>query len=252
MQVIATAAQLYEGKTADPDRKAQLHYFEETLKTHLQGTSGVRPQWRSTSKEMTRAITHQMVRQRIAVYVQESLRFAVKSEDELFDNVAYQPGTAIEIPTSLKALPEEDHARQVYMRAIRQMANAYTTLVEHGIPAEDARHLLPHATKTRIIYGTSLRHFLDTLGNRLCTQAQFQWRELASKMLEALDTQTPTEDQDDWAAITQRAKPTCFATGHCPFQAGFDRNCTIRERMDTGRQHEVEDAEWMLDPNAAR
>jgi hypothetical protein len=45
-------------------------------------------------------------------------------------------------------------------------------------------------------------------------------------------------------------RPVCFAMGRCPFQADFDRGCTIRERMDSGRANEVKTEEWLADPTA--
>jgi hypothetical protein len=38
--------------------------------------------------------------------------------------------------------------------------------------------------------------------------------------------------------------------GRCPFQADFDRGCTIRERMDNEQAHLVRTDEWLADPTA--
>jgi flavin-dependent thymidylate synthase len=245
LNAVARAAMLYEGKLHDPTPEDQQQYFHETMKTHLKAPLEF-VHMMFLIEGITRALTHQMVRQRTAVYVQESLRFAVKNPDEL----TTERGT--EVPPSIAELPKGDFRRQLYFETINITAENYAQLIANGIPAEDARHLLPHATKTRIIYGTDLRHFIDTLGNRLCTQAQYQWRELAAAMIDALLKQAPLHDAWAWRIITDRIKPICFAAGKCPFHASFDRNCTIRERMDSGRAHEVRTEEWMYDPAAAR
>jgi hypothetical protein len=45
-------------------------------------------------------------------------------------------------------------------------------------------------------------------------------------------------------------RPICFAMGKCPFQADFDRGCTIRERADNDRFDEIRTEEWAMDPKA--
>lgn len=189
---------------------------------------------------VTRAFTHQMVRQRTAVYAQESMRFAVK------EGIDARPGVQI----------AGDRSRlRVWEGGIRAVWEAYLNLVANGVPAEEARGLLPHDTLTRLNYKTNLRNLVDHLGNRLCTQAQFEWRLVAAEMRRAIGVYSPWAGFDggwqyEFIADSDLFRPVCFAVGRCPFQADFDRGCTIRERMDTGRQDEVRDEEWMNDPTA--
>jgi hypothetical protein len=57
--------------------------------------------------------------------------------------------------------------------------------------------------------------------------------------------------------------PVCYQLGHCPFQADFDRGCTIRprvesfaakgvpsERWETSEIHPIKREEWLADPKA--
>lgn len=198
---------------------------------------------------VTRAFTHQLVRQRTAVYAQESLRFAVITD--LADKVDYPP--------SIKP-GSEDAA--IWDRAIAEIHEAYAALVDGFVPAEDARGLLPHAVTTRVHYKTNLRNLLDHVGNRLCTQAQYEWRLVIAQLVESLHMYDPPVPHDllspsyrwQWTLIATSDvfKPVCYSMGKCPFKASFDRGCTIRERVDRGAFDEIDDAEWKLDPAAGR
>jgi flavin-dependent thymidylate synthase len=201
-------------------------------------------------ENVTRAFTHQMVRQRTAVYAQESMRFAVK------EDIAARPGPLI---------GANRDARRLWNAHMKVTWEAYKALIANGVPAEEARGLLPHDTLTRLNYKTNLRNLVDHLGNRLCTQAQFEWRLVGAQIVQAIRDYTPPSPPPRTYAEQKRGgnawqfqfiseqplfRPVCYAMGKCPFQADFDRGCTIRERMDSGRPDEVEPQEWLADPTA--
>jgi thymidylate synthase ThyX len=190
-------------------------------------------------ENVTRAFTHQMVRQRTAVYAQESLRFAVK------EDIAARPGPIV---NSNKA------AHRVWNETIESIWSAYKWLIENGVPAEEVRGLLPHDTLTRLNYKTNLRNLAEHLGNRLCTQAQFEWRLVGAQIRKAILEYRPPNLNHIWQfesiANSEIFRPVCFAMGRCPFKADFDRGCTIRERMDSDRADEVKVEEWLMDPRA--
>lgn len=252
---LAAACMMYEGRVirdldeiTDDERR---HYFAESFRTHLKAP------WEFVDlhfmiEGVTRAFTHQMVRQRTAVFAQESMRFAVKHK------IAARPGplTASQKDTS-----------ELWDVAVEKVWEVYNALIGAGVPAEEARGLLPHDTLTRLHYKTNLRNLADHLGNRLCTQAQFEWKLVAADLFKAVsgyrgqvmeygvDSERGlSEETDAWQwreiATSPIFRPVCFAAGKCPFQAGFDRGCTIRERVEAGRFDEIDDAEWMLDPKA--
>jgi flavin-dependent thymidylate synthase len=195
---------------------------------------------------VTRSFTHQMVRQRTAVYGQESMRFAVKGN--LSDE--------IDLPPTMR---DKSQQADLWRETIAKIEEAYNSLVANGIPAEDARGLLPHATRTRLHYKTNLRNILDTMGNRLCTQAQFEWRMVVAGIVEAIrDFSSPHYEYErsdgwQWRLIADGTfKPVCYTLGHCPFQGDIDRPCSIRERVQEGKFDEIDPREWLLDVNAAR
>jgi flavin-dependent thymidylate synthase len=225
------------------------------LNTPLEGV-----QLKFMIEAVTRSFTHQMVRQRVgAYYVQESLRFAVKR------------GLASEValPPSLWAEPEEGPGK-IWSDTVEAISAAYNALVDAGIPAEDARGLLPHATTTRIIYTTNLRALFELAGNRLCTQAQFEWRAVFIGIIRAIreyrgarysiqigekpGLATSKIDRWQWQMIAEPKAytftPICYRLGHCAFMSHLDRGCTIRERVNNGQFDDIEPMEWIASPMA--
>ena len=206
---------------------------------------------------VTRSITHQMVRSRASFFAQESLRFAVP-EGNWADEIP--------VPPSLhQAVKEEAAYREeswvtriatpgmltldIWKDAMINAQNAYEGLIAAGVPAEEARGVLPHDMPTRIHWVMDLRTLLAEAGKRTCTQAQFPWRVIFAGMAKALrewgreqDARWGTEDvfhlpierQDGWqfALIADRLRPVCYQTGSCGFMAKFDRSCKIRERVE--------------------
>lgn len=253
---IAAACRMYEGKATkdlrDITDNERRHYFEQSIATHLKAP------WEFVDlhffiEGVTRSFTHQMVRQRTAVYAQESMRFAVK------ENMSQE----VALPPSLIGKPADDEQVLMYRKAIDGVQDAYNALVNNGVPAEDARHLLPHATTTRLNYKTNLRGLVEHAGNRLCTQAQFEWRLVLSEVVKAIRDfnpgatfyETAEYRSHKWQykliANSELFRPVCFSRGSCPFKATFDRGCTIRDRVDEGKFDLIKAEEWLMDPAAA-
>src|SRR5580765_740390 len=148
---VAAAFRMYAGKPtysmshiSDDER---LWAWEESLKTHLKAP------WEFIDlhffiEGVTRAFTHQIVRQRTAVYAQESLRFAVK--EGMAKEIAYPP-----------AILNNEQARNFWQQTVEGIEQAYNALISMGIPAEDARGLLPHCTTTRLNYKTNFRGLIE-------------------------------------------------------------------------------------------
>jgi thymidylate synthase ThyX len=190
-------------------------------------------------------------------FAQESMRFAVV--EDLAERVALPPSVS----------QHDDRGVEVVWRhAVQDLSQAYTVLVNNGVPAEDARGLLPHATQTRIMVRCDYRNLLKTAGDRLCTQAQFVWRNVFAQMMDRIKNypyynpmvvRELDEPSGKWLEhpvgellVDGVFAPVCYGLGHCPFTADFDRRCTIRERVQRGAFHEINPAEWLLDPTAAR
>lgn len=232
--VIAAGSMMYEGKVArdlkdvtDADR---VHYFEQITKTHLKAPFEL-VDFHFMIEGVTRSFTHQMVRQRTAVFMQESLRFAVKENLD-----AETP-----LPPSLAGAPDDDPKVRLWRKGINSVQDIYEALVSAGIPAEDARGLLPHQTTTRLHYKTNLRNLQEHAGMRLCTQAQFEWRNVWLQIVDAIRNYNPYPranvqeyERVSWQFdhLAGLFRPVCYLTGKCEFKASFDRSCSIRSRVD--------------------
>ena len=143
---------------------------------------------------ISRACSHQLVRHRLASYSQQSQRYVTFTGDT-FPQV---------VPESIAAHPER---QAVFAAAMQACATAYKSLVEAGVPAEDARFVLPNAAETKIIVtmnARELRHFFEL---RCCERAQWEIRAMAIEMLRLVKPLAPTLFAD--------AGPGCVA-GACP------------------------------------
>lgn len=264
---IAGAAKLYKGQVvrdlAEVTDEERLDFFEQIQKTHLKAPFEF-VQFHFLIEGVTRGFTHQMVRQRTATYVQESMRFAVKEDmpvglppslagtkaarnvDDRFDAANAKGG-----PRS----PE--YQRVLWEDALDKVQDTYDILVNSGMPAEDARGLLPTNVLTRLHYRTDLRALLEHGGNRLCTQAQFEWRLVFAKIVEAirnyeggyshtLPNGDVKQNGSGWQlrAIADMFRPICYLTGKCEFRSSFDRPCSIRDRVDAFAERGVPSSEW--------
>ena len=252
---IAAACRMYKGiptySLADITDEERRDYWKQVQKTELQAPLEfvkIHVFWEGVD----RAQTHQAVRQRTAVYAQESLRFAVK--EDLRASCSRPP--SLGDPSRSHSLRND--LNDVWDGALEKIQEAYNFLIANGVPAEDARGLLPHATLTRYNYCTDLRNLAAEAGRRLCTQAQFHWRAAWVSLKEAVRRYgyiVPDNDTDDWTptdnywqfeliADSQFFKPVCYQLGHCGFKAEFDRGCTIRTRVDALESRGVPSARW--------
>lgn len=283
---IAAACKMYRGEVvrdlADVTDAERLEYFQQVQRTKLKAPFEF-VKFHFMIEGVTRAFTHQMVRQRTAAYAQESLRFAVKEDMP----IGLPPSIAsVGDDWGYEGQSKESRMKEVWEETIDAVQARYDKLIDLGMPAEDARGLLPHNVLTRLHYTTDLRALLDHAGNRLCTQAQFEWRIVFARIIEAIrNVHTGGWSEANGTTKAYRTnvlldafKPVCFQTGKCEFKANFDRHCNIRERVDHNEEarrpssewdqdlvfHQdgcnqpevlveaIKPGEWLLDPGAAR
>lgn len=141
---------------------------------------------------VSRVLTHQLVRHRIASYSQQSQRY-VKEHD--FETIL--PGTIAKNP----------EAKEKFTKLMVEIQDLYNEFTEMGIPAEDARYILPNAAETKIVCTFNARSLLNFFSLRCCTRAQWEIRMLANKMLEECKKVAPI--------IFENAGPTCISQGVC-------------------------------------
>ena len=118
---------------------------------------------------ISRVTSHQLVRHRIASFSQQSQRYG--SHSERFAAV---------VPESIKGTPE---LRERFESQLQSLHQLYAEMVEAGVPAEDARYILPNATQTNIIMTMNARELLHFFTLRCCERAQWEIRSMAVEML---------------------------------------------------------------------
>lgn len=126
---------------------------------------------------VSRALTHQLVRHRLASFNQQSQRY-VKFKDEL---------PFVEPPS----IAANEQAHEIFDGFMKNAQEAYAQLVELGIPAEDARFVLPNAVETKIVVTMNVRELLHFFSLRCCNRAQWEIRALAHRMLELVRPTAP-------------------------------------------------------------
>jgi len=102
--------------------------------------------------EVTRALTHQLVRTRTASYAQQSQQIGDFS------------GFSYEVGPSILAKPE---AEEIYRETMGMISEAYRALLALGVRSEDARGLLPTHIHTNICMSANLRTLSDLFKSRI-------------------------------------------------------------------------------------
>jgi thymidylate synthase (FAD) len=141
---------------------------------------------------VSRAMTHQLVRHRIASYSQQSQRYV------RLDRADYVT------PPEVEKVPE---AKRSFDAAMERAWEVYGELVAQGIPEEDARFVLPGAATTNITVTMNARELLHFFRLRCCMRAQWEVRRVALRMLEEVKRVAPI--------IFENAGRPCL-TGPCP------------------------------------
>ena len=131
----------------------------ESVIEHAGFTSGV--------ENLSRSASHQLVRHRIASYSQRSQRYVKETNPNYV------------IPDSIAGNRE---FLEKYNKAIEDVFSLYGYLLDNGVPAEDARYLLPNAVETQIIFTMNARELLHFFRLRGCNRAQWEIRRVAEEM----------------------------------------------------------------------
>lgn len=148
---------------------------------------------------VSRAMTHQLVRHRMASYNQQSQRYVSFAEEPEF---VVPPNVA-----------EDAQARERFDAATRSAFDAYRALIDLGVAAEDARYLLPNAVETKIVVTMNVRELLHFFELRCCRRAQWEIRAVALAMLALVEPTAPFIFSDAGAACRRgpcrEGKMTC-------------------------------------------
>lgn len=138
--------------------------------------------------------THQLVRHRHASYSQQSQRY-VEFKEGKFDYV------------TPKTIEKNEETKELFDGFMRAIADMYDSLTKLGIPAEDARAVLPNACCSNITVSMNLRELIHICNERLCTCAQDEIRTLVREMVKEVTQQLPF--------LKDYLVPKCEMLGYC-------------------------------------
>ena len=141
---------------------------------------------------ISRVLSHQLVRHRIASYSQQSQRYVGEHDFEAI------------VPPTIAARPE---AAAKFAALMAQIRTAYEELTDLGIPKEDARYVLANATETKVVITMNARTLLHFFSLRCCMRAQWEIRAMAEAMLKEARQAAPL--------LFAKAGPTCLSAGYC-------------------------------------
>ncbi|MGD1061190.1 MAG: FAD-dependent thymidylate synthase [Methanomassiliicoccales archaeon] len=140
---------------------------------------------------VSRSMTHQLVRHRLASFSQQSQRFVSLKEPSYV------------VPESIKG---DADLEKEFKELMESSWRTYRKLAER-VPVEDARYVLPNACTTNIVVTMNARELWHLFTLRCCNRAQEEIRKVADEMLRQAKEATP--------ALFKKAGPPCVR-GPCP------------------------------------
>ncbi len=147
---------------------------------------------------ISRAASHQLVRHRLASYSQQSQRY-----------VKFERPEYVLPPT----IGEDGEKKRRFEDALEGAYALYKEFIDAGVPAEDARYLLPNAACTRIIVTMNARELLHFFRLRCCERAQWEIRDMATSMVVLVKEKAPFIFMDSGPACVKgpcsEGKMTC-------------------------------------------
>jgi thymidylate synthase (FAD) len=160
---------------------------------------------------VTRTLSHQLVRHRAGVaFDQQSQRYLN------YKRPSYMvPGSLAEAPAEL---------RDRFTAEMDDSLAFYGEMLDAGIPGEDARFVMPNATRTNLIMTANLRALIHMSGLRLCTMAQWEIRRLFQLIRHEVFGVSPF--------LGSFLAPKCVPLGYCDEDRNRDEHCPIRPHKD--------------------
>lgn len=180
----------------------------ESPMEHISFTFGV--------EGVSRTLTHQLVRHRIASFSQQSQRYVKLKQFEYI------------VPPAIEG---DEKARSIFLKAMEEDQKYYDEIVDilykkhyeeyikdghsekqadsraEKKAIEDARYVFPNACETKIVVTMNARALINFFRLRTCNRAQWEIRELAILMLKEVKKVYPV--------LFEKAGPGCLR-GPCP------------------------------------
>lgn len=220
-KIISAAAKLCYSKTGTTDILEGL--TEEKIKKFIEKLTNIGHEspiehvsFTFAVEGVSRVLTHQLVRHRIASFSQQSQRYVKLEQFEyIVPPMIKQNEEAYKI---FVAAMDEDHKH--YNALVDVLEGSYVnTYVDEGYSEkkatqmaekkaiEDARFVFPNACETKIIFTMNARTLMHFFKHRCCERAQWEIRAMADRMLELVKEVSPT--------LFRYAGPNCLVKA-CP------------------------------------
>ena len=175
---VSIAAGTSHGKSDDSFKRAEICYKLGHMSVFEFAGFTVR------IRGISRACAHQLVRHRLASYVELSQRYT-KVETNNNDWYVMPP-----------EIVENKYDASIFREIMKDAALTYKDLLIYGYKPEDARYVLPQATKTAITMQMNVRELFAFLDLRQDRAAQWEIRELANELEKTLRAVS-----DEWEVI---------------------------------------------------
>ncbi len=142
---------------------------------------------------ISRACSHQLVRFRIAAFSQQSQRYCTAKNKFPY--------------ITPMAIARNNDFHEEYKELMKSVDDFYHRMVSAGIPAEDARFILPNAAETSLIMTMNARELHHAMRLRCCTHAQWEIRNLFNEIKRLVKSVHPT--------IFENSGAQCDINGTC-------------------------------------
>tara|TARA_R100001079_G_scaffold104858_1_gene71758 strand:+ start:613 stop:1260 length:648 start_codon:yes stop_codon:yes gene_type:complete len=171
-------------KWDDEKKQAELDYMLQTIRSSWEFID-----YTFDIRDVSRGFTHQFVRTRQASYAQQSQRTV-----DMVGFTYYTP----------ERIYKDETANVIYDDAMRMINEKYQELRSLGIPAEDARGVLPTNIHTNIVAKFNLRTLSEMAKSRLSPRAQGEYQNVFKLMVKEVVRVHPWADPfltpTQWAA----------------------------------------------------
>ena len=138
--------------------------------------------------EVSRVLTHELVRHRLFSFSQRSQRYVRENEPSYVT-----PDVLVDDNTANQKLLL---AKDIFDKAMQNAWDAYSLLLSYGLKPEDARFVLPNACTTEIVVSGNFREYRNFLKLRLSPRAQWEIRKAANVILDKLYEIAPSCFED--------------------------------------------------------
>lgn len=140
---------------------------------------------------VSRVLLAQLTRHRLASFSVESQRYCSVKPEWI-------------IPQTVKDAGMEE----AFIRKCDEAYEFFCEMVAAGVPAEDARYIIPQGVTCKLMMSMNARELLHFFSLRTCNRAQWEIRDLADKML--------VECRHSTSELFRRAGCACMIGKPCP------------------------------------